>query len=185
MMDCIDELIGQTLSKIIKKDDRLVFITTTGKRYIMYHDQDCCEDVYIEDIVGDLDDLIGSPIITAREDFNVPSEPMRDGEESWTWTFYNLATIKGSVTIRWYGSSNGYYSESANVRYISRMPKWMRMLYIHGVKQKLSDIKVAIFDDIEKCFIEVADNYSSTELYDKKSVQELIDYLHDNDAFLV
>ena len=87
----------------------------------MYHWQDCCESVTIEDVVGDLADLVGEPILIAEE---ATSDENPDGVETdiWgtcTWTFYKFATRKGSVTIRWYGESNGYYSESVDFEEVS------------------------------------------------------------------
>jgi hypothetical protein len=97
----------------------IVFNCAHGERFKMWHDQDCCEGVTIEDICGDLDDLIGAPIVMAEEAVhdNVDPEGMDyhkndEYRDSFTWTFYKLATVKGYVTIRWYGESNGYYSES-------------------------------------------------------------------------
>lgn len=105
----MESLIGKTLTKIDRTDDEeLFFHTSDGEIYKMFHYQDCCESVYIEDIIGELDDLIGSPITMAEE----ISENDEEAYESGTWTFYKFATNKGYVTIRWYGSSNGYYSES-------------------------------------------------------------------------
>ena len=113
----IKELIGKTLTEIQRGEDTLRFICSDGDEFLMHHSQDCCESVIIEDIVGDLEDLIGAPILKAGEDGSEtkPADIKRDyTPESETWTFYNLATIKGYVTIRWFGSSNGYYSESVS-----------------------------------------------------------------------
>lgn len=112
-----DTLLGKTLTRceVIREDydDQIVFETTDGEQYKMFHDQDCCEDVRIEDICGDLSGLIGSPLIHAMESSN--SSEDTDGD-SQTWSFYHLATVPyGSVTIRWYGTSNGYYSESVEL----------------------------------------------------------------------
>lgn len=101
-----------TLSKVEQQgNDELHFYSNDGKHWKMHHHQDCCEGVSIEDIVGDLNDLIGSPILHASEETNSGENGSCD---SFTWTFYKLRTIKGDVTIRWYGSSNGYYSESVS-----------------------------------------------------------------------
>lgn len=114
----IEVLIGQTLRKVeIDKggsDDEIIFETINGNKYKMCHYQDCCEQVNIEDIVGDIEDLIGTPILKAEELTNNDEHPEgvdKGFGDSFTWTFYHIATIKGSVTIRWYGESNGYYSE--------------------------------------------------------------------------
>lgn len=117
-----ESLQGKILSDVIVNDnlDEIIFVTDDNKRYKLHHSQDCCESVYIESIVGDVKDLIGNPILIAREHCgsNIPplnsDENPYDREESYTWSFYCIATVKGYVDIRWIGSSNGYYSESVD-----------------------------------------------------------------------
>jgi len=111
----ISDLLNKFIIKIERINDEFVyFYLANGAEYKMYHSQDCCENVYIEDIEGDLDDLIGSRILQAEESTQDATKTDDGYDESATWTFYKLATVKGYVTIRWYGSSNGYYSESAD-----------------------------------------------------------------------
>lgn len=111
------ELVGKTLTAVRQQgNDEIIFEVEGGDIYKLYHSQDCCESVDVEDICGDLADLIGSPILQAEEaesDTN-PDGVTKEYQDSFTWTFYKLATIKGGVTIRWYGESNGYYSESVS-----------------------------------------------------------------------
>jgi len=119
-MSKLEELLGKTITAIDvsrgEDDDRIKFATSDGALYTMDHPRDCCETVEIAEIIGDLDDLIGSPVLLAEavESENKTPEGivLSTYDDSYTWTFYKLSTIKGSVTIRWLGSSNGCYSES-------------------------------------------------------------------------
>lgn len=113
------ELLGKTITSIegmsVDGNDVITFIMDDGTEYRMLHHQDCCESVYIESVVGDVEDLIGEPILVAEE---VSNSGMEDPEDQWsdsvTYTFYKIATRKGYVDLRWVGSSNGYYSESVD-----------------------------------------------------------------------
>lgn len=103
------DLLYLTLTSVRREgDDVIRFHSECGRTYMMHHEQDCCESVWIESIVGDLADIVGSPILKAEESVSV-GEAQR--QESARWTFYKLATVKGYVDIRWVGESNGYYSE--------------------------------------------------------------------------
>nr|DAM98575.1 MAG TPA: hypothetical protein [Caudoviricetes sp.] len=119
----IDVLKGKTLVNVERcfydSNDALLFKTADGEIYIMTHDQECCENVSIDDICGDFADLLNEEMLTAEElndDYPVDEECI---EATYTWTFYHLATFHGDVTIRWFGTSNGYYSESAGLYKIS------------------------------------------------------------------
>lgn len=117
-----NELLGKTLTNIEQiEDSEIIFTTECGNRYEMFHDQDCCEYVSIESICGDLNDLIGNPILLAEEVSSRENPPgvEVEGQDSFTWTFYKLATIKGYVDIRWYGESNGYYSEYVDFKLVN------------------------------------------------------------------
>ena len=110
----IDDLIGCVLTKIECEEEEITFISEK-KKWRMSHLQDCCESVTIEDIIGDWDDLIGTPILAAYESTNSDMPPLDNHDDSYTWTFYHISTIKGTVSLRWYGTSNGYYSESVDI----------------------------------------------------------------------
>lgn len=118
-----EDLLGKILVHIDHDEQSLRLHTSEGKKYLLYHEQDCCESVTIEDIQGNLDDLIGYPLLLAEEvvsTTNPPGYVPFDYQDSFTWTFYKFATIKGYVTVRWYGESNGSYSESVDFKEVKK-----------------------------------------------------------------
>lgn len=127
----ISELKNKILTNVIvnKDDNIIVFQTKDDEAYKMSHIQNCCESVYIDDICGNINDLIGLPLYLAEEISTLDSEDKEiiafeilnalketnNTAGSYTWTFYKLGTTRGTVTIRWYGSSNGFYSERVDI----------------------------------------------------------------------
>jgi hypothetical protein len=117
----IELLVGKVLTYVGGEEGggKVVFKAVGGDEYTLTHFKECCEQVYIESIVGDLEDLVGSPVLIAEERVS-KDEPVVCVHVSNTWTFYELATIKGSVTIQWHGISNGYYSEAVSFVKVER-----------------------------------------------------------------
>lgn len=113
----ISTMIGKTMASVTGKpgDEEMVFVSADGWKFRFYHQQGCCEEVAVNDVTGDISDLIGSPITQAEMPSNEDNSYEKDEYGSCTWTFYKFATNKGSVTVRWLGESNGYYSEEVDL----------------------------------------------------------------------
>lgn len=100
----IDVLVGKTITSVWMSAERdvLGFACSDGEHYALGHDQDCCETVVLEEVIGNVADLVTAPILMAEKSTN------DNGDES--WTFYKLATGKGYVTLRWCGRTSSQYS---------------------------------------------------------------------------
>lgn len=87
-----------------------------GSAIKFYHSQNCCETVELDDVWGDPEDLKNSELyeielVTSKD------RPRDKYDSSYTWSFYKFKTSRGYVDLRWYGASNGYYSETVNIEY--------------------------------------------------------------------
>ncbi len=119
------DLVGKTIVttdfQMGDDDHKVTFITGDGCKYVMHHEQDCCEGVGIEEVIGDIADLQDAVVIDAREEEGEGPEGYEYQDDSHTWTFYVIQTNKGAVTIRWLGQSNGYYSEGVNFELVPKL----------------------------------------------------------------
>ena len=105
----IGSLIGKTLSSIDVDTDIITFYIDGKPAFQSYHMQDCCERVELKHTIGNISDILESPIIHAyQSEFDGPEPKYAD---CYTWTMQAIQTEKGKVIFEWLGESNGYYSE--------------------------------------------------------------------------
>ena len=121
----IESLVGEVLTYIDTDDtnEQIILTTESGRRIIIYHDQDCCEHVRIEDTEGNWHDLIGKVIVEAAQDEVQYGEPPPKYPDSWTRTTLTFRVNDATVISRWIGESNGYYSESVDIEDVTAKAK--------------------------------------------------------------
>ena len=112
-MEFLEEIIGKKIVLVegleIDSED-VIFHLENGDKWKMYHDQCCCENVWLEDINGNVDNILNSEVLRFDEKCENDYEAEED-DMSGTYTFYTIATTKGYLDLRWHGTSNGNYSE--------------------------------------------------------------------------
>ena len=103
---------------LTRGSDYISILFADGDAIKFYHSQKCCESVEVDDVYGCEDDLIDAILYDIEL---VQSNDRRKDkyDESYTWSFYKFRTSKGYVDVRWYGCSNGYYSEAVDVEYFN------------------------------------------------------------------
>ena len=113
VVEDIELLKNRTIKAIVTDHEEfIIFVLGDNEVVMMNHGQNCCETVHIEDISGDLNHLLDTPLLRA-EVKSTGNTGTSCGDEQ--YTFYTLATISGYVDLRWYGESNGCYSTSVDV----------------------------------------------------------------------
>ena len=146
MSIAVSLMVGLTPTKVERSSDifndyfysneKIIFHFDDDVTLVLTHEQSCCEDVTLEDVVGDLNDLVGHPLLVSELRTTYEAEEARglgdleeyelnEGDvecikrtfadaEAYEWAFYEFRNIKSSVTLRYVGESTGYYSTDVN-----------------------------------------------------------------------
>lgn len=107
----MNKMLNRVVVGVDASEEKIALRFEGGARGEFFHVQDCCEAVWVEDVNGNWNDLVGHPLLVAEE--RVDCSPPGNFESE-TWTFYTFRSVAGSVDVRWIGESNGYYSEDVD-----------------------------------------------------------------------
>lgn len=119
----LQDIIGKSIASVKGLDEGSTEVKikfTDGSVMVFCHYQDCCEYVRLHDFeltVLDESKLVGGVVNDAREDTNDAGDYPDLFNFSGMWTFYNINTSRGCISMRWLGESNGYYSEAVDIEY--------------------------------------------------------------------
>lgn len=112
----VKELIGKTITDVAIMDqldeDRVKLCCSDGSKYIMGHTQQHSESVYLEEVEGNIFDILNSPVIDARED--VSNDWV--GHSGHIYTTYIIATNNGAVVFKWAGTEDEDCSGDVRIR---------------------------------------------------------------------
>lgn len=141
------EYISETIKQVYydKEGSYVIFEFDSDTGILMEHTQNCCEHVALDDVVGGkLEDLVGQKILNFEEVINrdLDEKPLKiniddTAYDSTTWSFYKISTIKDDITLRWFGISNGCYSEKITISKLN--PKELEYYidtYVNGLWSK-------------------------------------------------
>ena len=106
----IKDMVGKKVVGVYYDEENFQILTDDGV-YAFYHEQSCCESVWLTQVDGINDKIIGSRIVIAE----VVTDEKDTEYGHITWSFYKIGTNKGMIDFRWCGESNGYYSETVDL----------------------------------------------------------------------
>ena len=106
----IQDMVGKKIIGIYYDEENFQ-IRTDDCVYAFYHEYDCCESVWLTQVDGISDKIIGSRIVIAE----VVTDEKDTEYGHITWSFYKIGTNKGMIDFRFQGESNGYYSETVDL----------------------------------------------------------------------
>lgn len=114
--ELVEKLKGTQVKSVsgLGKNSKVVTLELDDGNVIQfYHRPDCCETVSLVD--KEIHGKIKGELLYIKASSNRDNKP--NEWNSHTWTFYEVRTTEGLLTMRWLGESNGFYSESVEVWY--------------------------------------------------------------------
>jgi hypothetical protein len=107
-----DSMLGKVMTTITLIKDAsatddygLKFVSVDDCRFYFSGDLSYQSSVRIADVYGDLGDLVGHPMLEAKEIIHDEPKELTTNESDTLWTFYRFSTVKGTVIVRFLGET--------------------------------------------------------------------------------